>query len=135
MVNSEIISKIIESNLLAASPSRLAAELGYAGRMTVNRLRTGTAREEATEEFCCRLNDLTGLSNDDLVWVGRLLNCTHEFTNQMSSEFGELTESSKCDILFAFISDDYSLFSPGYKDLKLNRWLLMKGHEKELFLF
>lgn len=133
MVNSEIISIIIESNLLAASPSRLAAQLGYAGRMTINRLRTGTAREEATEEFCCRLNDLTGLTNDDLFWIGKLLACTDDFNIQMTSEFKELSESMKYDILFAFIADDYSIFSPGYKELKLNRWLLMKGHEKDFF--
>ena len=135
MVNSEIISKIIESNLLAASPSKLAASLGYAGRMTINRLRTGTAGVEATTEFCSRLNDLTGLTNNDLVWLGRLLVYNHEFTNQMSSEFGELPESIKYDILFSFISDDYSIFSSDFRDLKLNRWLLMKGHEKEFFFF
>ena len=135
MVNSEIISKIIESNLLAASPSKLATELGYAGRMTINRLRNGTAGEEATHEFCNRLNDLTGLTNSDLVWLGRLLECTHDFINQMSSEFGKLSESVKYEILFAFISDDCSIFSPNYRDLKLNRWLLMKGHEKEFFFF
>ncbi|MCH5242654.1 MAG: hypothetical protein J1F67_09590 [Muribaculaceae bacterium] len=135
MLNSEIISKIIESNLLAASPSRLAVDLGYAGRMTINRLRTGTAGEEATHEFCNRLNDLTGLTNEDLIWLGRMLENTDDFNDQMISEFGELTENSKYDILFAFISDDYSIFSPNYRDLKLNRWLLMKGHEKDSFFF
>lgn len=135
MVNNEIIGKIIESNLLAASPSRLATALGYAGRMTINRLRSGTAGEEATIEFCNRLNHLTGLSNDDLTWLGRLLECTKVFSKQMSSEFGDLSESVKYNILSAFISDDYSIFSTGYRDLKLNRWLLMKGHEKELFYF
>ena len=133
MLNSEIISKIIESNLLAASPSRLAADLGYAGRMTINRLRSGTAGEEAITEFCSRLNDLTGLTNEDLIGIGRLLECVDDFTAQMTLEFGELTESIKYDILFAFISDNYSIFSPDYRDLKLNRWLLMKGHEKEFF--
>lgn len=135
MINGEIISKIIERNLLASSPSRLAAELGYAGRMTINRLRTGTAGEEAAHEFCNRLNDLTGLTDNDLVWIGRLLECTNEFSNQMSSEFGELSNSVKYNIGFAFISDDYSIFSHDYRDLKLNRWLLMKGHEKEFFFF
>ena len=135
MVNSEIISRIIESNLLASSPSRLAADLCYAGRMTINRLRTGNAGDEATHEFCNRLNDLTGLTNDDLIWLGRMLENTDDFKAQMISEFGELSESVKYDILFAFISDDYSIFSPDYRELKLNRWLLMKGHEKDFFFF
>ena len=135
MVNSKIISRIIESNLLAASPSRLAADLGYAGRMTINRLRNESAGEEATTEFCSRLNDLTGLANDDLILIGKLLECTDDFTSQMTSEFGELSESVKYDILSAFISDNYSIFSPDYRDLKLNRCLLMKGHEKEFFFF
>ena len=135
MVSSETISKIIDSNLLAASPSKLAAELGYAGRSTINRLRSGNAGGEDKAEFCNRLNDVTGLSYDDLIWLGRLLDSTKEFSNQMVAEFGKLSESVKHDILCAFISDDYSIFSPDYKDLKLNRWLLMKGHEKEFFFF
>lgn len=130
-----MISKIIISNLFAASPSKLAADLGYAGRMTINRLRNGTAGEEAITEFCKRLNHLTGLSNEDLIWLGRMLENTDDFTTQMKSEFGELSGSIKYDILFAFISEDYSIFSPDYRDLKLNRWLLIKGHEKEFFFF
>lgn len=135
MIKKETISKIIESNLLAASPSKLAAESGYAGRMTINRLRTARAGEEAIREFCIRLEDLTGLGQDDLIWIGRVLECTNDFTTQMTSEFGELSESNKYDILTAFISDDYSIFSSDFRDLKLNRWLLMKGHEKDLFFF
>ena len=133
MINSEIISKIIESNLLAASPSQLAAALKYSGRSTINRLRNVSAGEEATEEFCIRLRDLTGLSEDDLTLFGRLLDSTVDFTHLMNSEFGEVSETKKLSIAKAFLIDDYSLFSAGFKDLKLNRWLLMKGHEKEFF--
>lgn len=133
MKRSEILGKIIESNLLAASPSRLAAELGYAGRTTVNRLKNGFAGEEATEDFCKRLNDLIGFTNDDLIWIGSLLECFEDFSAQMTAEFGTLPENTKYKIIFSFISDNYSIFSTEYRDLKLNRWLLMKGHEKEFF--
>lgn len=133
--DSRILSQIIESNLLASSPSQLASALGYSGRSTINRLRAETAGEEAMLEFCKRLSDTTGLSNDDILLLGRLLSLCDEFEGQMIHEFNGLSDSLKFSISVAFIADDYSLFSNSYKELKLNRWIILKGYEKELFFF
>lgn len=135
MVDSGIISKIIELNLLAASPSKLAANLRYAGRTTINRLRAETTGEEATQEFCHRLNDLTGLSEKDLIAISRVINLAEELNEQMVLEFENLTDERKIEIVISFISDNYSEFSDSFRELKLNKWLLLKGHEKELFFF
>ena len=134
-MKSEIISKIINSNLLAASPSMLAADLGYAGRSTINRLRTGTAGEEATQEFSKRIVDVIGLHKDDIETVGRLIDLTDEFYDEMKKEKGEAVDSLKYEIVFSFIEDDYSMFSETYRQLWLNKWLLLKGHEKEMFFY
>ena len=135
MINSETISKIIESNLLAVSPSKLAAELGYTGRTTINRLRTGTAGDEATREFCKRLIDVVGLHEDDIITVGRMIDLTDELTYQMQKDCGELSDSKKFNILCSFIDNDYSIFSASYRELELNKWLLLKGHEKDMFFY
>lgn len=135
MVNRDTISKIIESNLLAPSASKLAADLGYAGRTTINRLRTETAGDEATDEFCKRIMDVVGLHEDDIETVGRMIDLTDELTSQMQKEYGELSDSIKFNIACSFLDDNYSLFSPSYRDLELNKWLLLKGHEKEMFFY
>ncbi|MCH5226011.1 MAG: hypothetical protein J1D77_08405 [Muribaculaceae bacterium] len=135
MVNSKTISKIIESNLLAASPSKLALELGYAGRATLNRLRNCMAGEEAIKEFCHRVVEIIGLHKDDIETVGRLIDLKEEFTCQMQSEKGELSPSLKLKIAYSFIEDDYAVFSDQYRQLSLNKWLLLKGHESEMFFY
>lgn len=135
MTNSDTIRKIINSNLLAASASKLAADLGYAGRTTINRLRTETAGEEAIQEFCRRVNDMAGLHENDIETVGRLVELSEELTFQMQKECDELSDSTKFKIVCSFIDDDYSLFSQSYRELELNKWLLLKGHEKEMFFY
>ncbi len=130
-----IISEIIERNLLAPSPSQLASKLGYSGRTTINRLRAQTTGEEAIREFCQRLSNVAGISYDDLLLLGRLMQLCDDFTKQMKREFGELSDSLKFNLLIAFISDDYSIFSESYQEMELNRWILVKGYEKEMFFF
>ena len=133
MVSSETIRKIIESNLLATSPSQLASELGYAGRTSINRLRGETAGEEALHEFCKRVGDVFGLRVEDMETLGRIKGLTEEFAVHMMKEFGEISDSIKYKIIFSFIEEDYEIFSEGYRQLELNKWLLMKGHEPEIF--
>ena len=135
MINSGTISKIIGSNLLAASASKLAAALGYAGRTTINRLRTETAGQDATEEFCKRLIDVAGVHEDDIETVGRMIDLTDELTSQIQREYGELSEATRFRIVCSFIDDDYSLFSDSFRELELNKWLLLKGHEREMFFY
>lgn len=135
MANNEIISKIIESNLLASSPSRLASDLGYAGRMSINRLRAGSAGEEASQEFFLRISDVIGINKDDIETIGRLIDLTDEFSTQMVNEKGILSDDMKFEIVCSFIDDNYSIFSESYRQLTLNKWLLLKGHESEMFFY
>lgn len=135
MMNCMEIGKIIGRSLLAASPAQLASAMGYAGRTTINRLRSGTAGKEATQEFLRRLRELTGLSEAELADVARMLECADDFNVQMKAEFGVLSDAVRNDIVSSFLTDSYDLFSSDYRELRLNRWLLMKGHDKDAFFF
>lgn len=114
----EILQNILPTGLISESISSLAATLGYKSRATLYRIMDGRASTNAVNEFYRKVETTLFLSEDTLYNINSTIDNVVRLNRLLKSDM-DLDNYSSFDILKAFISHDYSIFSDNFKSNEL----------------
>ena len=127
------LSLILGSGLLGPSLSELAATLGYRGRSTLYRIARGTASENALLAFCDRLSSHLFISADILGAMRNAILNASSFTRLVRPRM--VTDHPRWQLMaiLPFLLDDYTNFSPDFRDATLPEILRLRQSDPDAF--
>lgn len=115
----KILQNILPSGLIAESMSSLAAILGYKSRATLYRILDGSASTNAINDFYRRVETSLFLSEDTLHNINATIeNATR--LNKLLKWAPGANKSDGFDVLKAFISHDYTIFTDEFRNSELS---------------
>lgn len=113
---SELLKKIVNSELLAPSLGALASLLGYKTKSTIYRIAKGDAKSAAITTFCTLLKDRLNIDEKMLGQIGLLLQDYDYFSSRIKHEpAGRDPES----VVVSMVSGDYSCYSKRFEEEEL----------------
>lgn len=111
----EIVQKILPTGLIAESISSMAVSLGYRSRATLYRIMDGSASTNAVNEFYRKVESTLFLSEETLYNINSTIENAAMLNRLLKSETDDFKNITVFDVLKAFISHDYSIFSDKFK--------------------
>lgn len=121
----EILQNIMHTALISESISSLAATLGYKSRATLYRILDGSASSNAVNDFYRKVETTLFLSGETLSNISSTINNVSRLNRILKSESNDFKTFTTFDVVKAFISHDYSIFSDEFKREELpglQRW-------------
>lgn len=115
----EILRNVLPTGLISESISSLAVTLGYKSRATLYRIMDGTASTNAVNDFYRKAESTLFLSEDTLYNISTTIENTAGFNRLMKAETDNFRTIDPFDVLKAFISHDYSIFSTDFTSHEL----------------
>lgn len=125
---SEILQRILASEMLAPSPGSLAKILGYRSASTVYRLKSGDASANAVATFMRRLNDCLYINKEDLNKIDTTLR-NYEYLSGTVKTCGMDLEPE--DFICALLTGDYDRLPEEYVATELPPLLKIRDDDPE----
>lgn len=125
---SEILQRILASEMLAPSPGSLAKSLGYRSASTVYRLKSGDASANAMATFLQKLNDCLYIDQEILKKIDTTLR-NYEYLSGTVKATGMDLEPE--DFICALLTGDYSRLPDEYMATELPPLLKTRDEDPE----
>lgn len=123
----ERLKLILSTQLLAPTLKELAEQLGYRGRMTLYRVKTGEASEAALKRLVAKLEDVMNMGEDAIIEMSNVVADTSHMIRLVRSGYDMRREDAAYEVVKALISRDYSMFPAEFKENELKEIHLLES--------
>lgn len=111
----EILQCLIANKALAPSPSALAKELGYRGKMAVYRLVNGEVKADTVDKIWMLVRTRFSLTDAGMYSLARMFYGLNLFYDKLVSEMNRKHPEWLKNLMMSLVADDYEWFSPKFK--------------------
>lgn len=129
----EVIQCLMENKIFAPSPSALAKELGYKGKMTLYRFVEGAVKPYTVDEVWEKLKAVNALEDEDLYKLGQVCRFAKEFYGvvlpEMNTDHPRWVENVVCSL----VEGDFGYYSEEFRKDRAPRLMRIKEEDPDLF--
>lgn len=129
----EILQCLIENRIFASSPSALAQELGYKGKMTLYRLIKEEVAEKTVNDVWERLKAVFYLEDEDLFRIANICYVAKEFYDWIVPEMNVRHPQWVENVIVSLVEDQYDYNSEAFRKEVVPVLADMKREEPNIF--
>lgn len=129
----EILQCLIENRIFTSSPSTLAQELGYKGKMTFYRIIKGKVTENTVNDVWKKLKVAYYLEDDDLYRIANICYTAKDFYDRIVPEMNIWHPLWVENVIISLVEDQYDYCSETFKKEVLPELMEMKREEPNIF--
>lgn len=129
----EILQCLVAGRAFAPSPSALAKELGYRGKMAVYRLMNGGVKADTVDKIWTLVRTRFGLKDEGMYILARTFYGLDYFYDKLVGEMNRKHPEWVENLVMSLTADDYEWFSPKFKAETMPVLIDLKTDEPDVY--
>lgn len=129
----EILQCLVANRAFAPSPSALAKELSYRGKMAVYRLVKGEVKAGTVDKIWMLVRIRFGLNDEEIYVLARTFHGLNRFYDKLVGEMNRKHPEWVENLIMSLVADDYEWFSPKFKAETMPVLVDLKTDEPDVY--